>query len=58
MCYFSKKKKMEIIAALPPKTLEITPERNEQMCYKWVNNSLFGLQNVSLFLQSHLQWDD
>lgn len=55
MCYFSKKKKMEIIAALPPKTLEITPERNEQMCYKWVNNSLFGLQNVSLFLQSHLQ---
>jgi len=43
-----------MITALPHKTLEITPARNAQMCFK-VNNSLFGLQNLSLFLQSHLQ---
>jgi len=46
-----------MIAALPHKTLEITPARIAQMCCK-INNSLFGLQKVLLFLQSHLQQGD
>jgi len=37
-----------MITALPRKTLEITPARNSQMCFK-VNNSLFGLQNLRYF---------